>query len=264
MGEKTDVEEFYRMSDKTENTILILEDDHIMRNYLCKIVTSCDENIVIYDFEDEKMALEFTLNHRVDIFILDIILDEKNSGDRTGISFASIIRDKKEFCSSEIIFVTALGGLEVELLKKVHCFDYIMKPIEKKCVEKVIKGALQKVRGGTADKDEIISFRINGIYFPILTEEIVMLEGHTRLLNVYRKNEVIKVPNISLNAVLKQIHKEKFLEARRKLVVNIRYIENIDPINYYIKVKNRSELIELSRRNKKEFMETYNRFVKVP
>lgn len=236
-------------------TVLILEDEDSIRKYLRQLVQSCDENLEIYDFANEKDALDFVLMHKIDIFLLDIMLDEEDSKNRTGISFATNIRDMCNSHSSEIIFITALAGLEVELLKKVHCFDYITKPFNEEQVRSVIHAVLVKL--GEREEEELFKFRVDKVYYSVIAGEIIMIQSNGHSIDLHMVNEVIHIPGMSVKKALEQIRNEKFLEPRRGVAVNAKYIQCVDPINRYIDIRTLHTKVEISKRKKKSFMENY-------
>lgn len=241
------------------NTVLILEDDKWLRKLLCKYVMSSDDNIDIYDFATKEDALEFIMRNQVDVFLLDIMLDgEDKEEDDSGILFAMEIRRRQEFISSEIIFVTALMGLQAELMQKVHCFDYIEKPFQEERVHKVMKAALHKIRGKSFEEDELLTIKCKGVQFPIMTKEIVMIEGHSRSVVVHLVDEEVVARNISLDNVLKQIQREKFLIPRRGRAVNIRFIKAVDPVNKYVKMYG-DKVVDIGRGQKASFMRDYKK-----
>ena len=127
----------------------------------------------------------------------------------------------------DIIFVTSLIGLEAELLRKIHCYDYIEKPIQESRVRKVVMQAFRKMHS------------------TVLEDAVCFV----------RKDDELEIPNLSLNHFLKQIRTQKFLIPTKGIAVNYAYLEYVDPVNRYVKLRGRDELIEIGTRMKKQFLD---------
>ena len=107
--------------------VLILEDMETTRTALKRIVESCDDAITAYAFSEVGPALACMMENHIDLFFVDIILKPQVANDFSGIKFAEYVRQQEEYFGVDIIFVTSLIGLEAELLRKIHCYDYIEK-----------------------------------------------------------------------------------------------------------------------------------------
>ena len=124
--------------------VLILEDMETTRTALKRIVESCDDAITAYAFSEVGPALACMMENHIDLFFVDIILKPQVANDFSGIKFAEYVRQQEEYFGVDIIFVTSLIGLEAELLRKIHCYDYIEKPIQESRVRKVVMQAFRK------------------------------------------------------------------------------------------------------------------------
>lgn len=111
--------------------VLILEDMETTRTALKRIVESCDDAITAYAFSEVGPALACMMENHIDLFFVDIILKPQVANDFSGIKFAEYVRQQEEYFGVDIIFVTSLIGLEAELLRKIHCYDYIKNQFKK-------------------------------------------------------------------------------------------------------------------------------------
>ena len=125
--------------------VLILEDMETTRTALKRIVESCDDAITAYAFSEVGPALACMMENHIDLFFVDIILKPQVANDFSGIKFAEYVRQQEEYFGVDIIFVTSLIGLEAELLRKIHCYDYIEKPIQESRVRKVVMQRMPSV-----------------------------------------------------------------------------------------------------------------------
>lgn len=237
--------------------VLILEDLEIARKTLTNIVGSCMDDIVVHAFSSAGEAYECALEQKIDLFLVDIVLKPSDSNDFSGISFARNIRSYGRYLSSEIIFITTLAGLEADLLREVHCFDYIEKPIDPERVKKAVRQALRKLEKQD-EEDELIFLRKDRISYPVFTKEIIFAISRHKVLYVHKKEDVIEVPNLSLKRFLSRIHTQKFLMPTKGAAVNIRYIEYIDTTNRFVKMRGVKEPVDIGARLKNQFIQAFN------
>lgn len=241
--------------------ILILEDNELTRNKLSRIIKSMEQDINVYTFECEEEALGFAMTHRIDLFLVDIILHPEKRNDFSGIVFAERVRECPFNARAEIIFITALAGLEIDLLHRVHCYDYIEKPIDERRVERLIQEVIE--RGERASKlPERMYFRNDGINYSIDVAEIRYVVHQNRILHIYNGNECIEVPNLPLKQFLLRVRESIFLSPLKGTAVNIDYIESVDYINQYIQIKGIKERVSMGSVMKKKFKKQYEAYVK--
>ena len=119
--------------------ILILEDNELTRNKLIRLIESMNLNINVFAFSNEEEALGCALTHHIDLFLVDIILRPQIKNDFSGIHFTEKIKECPSSACAEVVFITSLAGLEADLLHRVHCYDYIEKPIDEQKVMQVRK-----------------------------------------------------------------------------------------------------------------------------
>ena len=102
---------------------------------------------------------------------------------------------RKRCAAAEVVFITSIAGLEVDLLHRIHCYDYIEKPIDERRLKRIVNEIIN--RGEKVSKlPERIYFRNNGISYPIEVAEIRYVMYQNRALNVYTGEESIKVPQV--------------------------------------------------------------------
>ena len=154
----------------------------------------------------------------------------------------------------DIIFVTSLIGLEAELLRKIHCYDYIEKPIQESRVRKVVMQAFRKMHS-TVLEDAVCFVRKDKVSYAVHEKDIVMLSSRHKMLYIIKTDDELEIPNLSLNHFLKQIRTQKFLIPTKGIAVNYAYLEYVDPVNRYVKLRGRDELIEIGTRMKKQFLD---------
>lgn len=151
--------------------MLILEDNELTRNKLIRIIKSLEKKVYVQAFFNEKEVLGLALTHKIDLFLVDIILYPIERNDFSGITYVERIRECQFCAGAEMVFITSLVKLKADLLYRVHCFDYTEKPID----EELVKGLIEEIvnQGGKASKlPERMYFRNDGINYSIDVAEI--------------------------------------------------------------------------------------------
>ena len=107
--------------------ILIVEDNIQESENLKRMLHEVDKSLNIYEAQSKREALNISNRILIDIFYLDI-----NLIDSTGIDLARELRQIKRYEFNWIIFTTSHAHYMVEAFKEIHCYDYILKPYDKK------------------------------------------------------------------------------------------------------------------------------------
>ena len=255
--------------------ILILEDNELTRNKLIRIIKLMEKRVNVHAFSNEEEALGFAMIHKIDLFLVDIILHPEKRNDFSGITFAERIHECPFCGASDIVFITSLAGLEVDLLHRVHCYDYIEKPIDEERVKHLIDEILS--RGEKSSKlPERMYFRNDGINYSMDVAEIRYVVHQNRILYIYNGikgieclppytpngKECIEVPNLPLKQFMKRVRDSIFLSPLKGTAVNIAYIESVDYVNQYIQLNGIKERVSMGSVMKKKFRKQYESYVK--
>lgn len=239
---------------------LILEDNQICRESLVKVVKSCMKNITVYDFDNRSEAYLCAMDNNIDLFLVDIILEPKVRNDSSGFKFAQDIRDVERYKAVPIIVVTSLAGLAEPLLKVLHCFDYIEKPVDYTIVRRHVVAALETLVSDKRVKEpETILLRYEGITFPIVIDNVRYVVSRRSVLNIHTTEEVIEIPNLSTKAFLERIRDNVFLEPLKGTIVNKKYIRSVDFPGNKVYLHGTDDVIDIGGRLKKQFREDFER-----
>lgn len=223
---------------------------------LVELTRECDSTSVIYCAKNSAIAYKYAMENRIDLFLVDIMLDNRVQNDVSGIVFADKMRQMERYKFVPIIFVTALEDQAMTAFHRLHCYEYIEKPFDFDKVRKTIREALEYPIRDTRD-DEYVYYRKDGILYSIETERIVYMESYMRTLTVYLTDEKIEIPYMTCRAMLEKLNSEDFIQYNRSGVLNRKYIDYIDEGNRYIRMKNGTTL-ELGRIIKKKFIQELN------
>lgn len=225
--------------------VLILEDNKITSNALKKAIEKLDRGwIRVYTAETYESACLLAMEKKIEVFVLDIILDTKKSGDTSGFRFAQMLRDNRRYTAVPIIFLTTLADISNHALHQFHCFDYLEKPVHPDDAAKVVEKALEFCE---TEKSQTVGFmRKDGIIYPIKSQDVVYAEVNNHDLSIYFVNKVEVYPNRTLKYFLNEMNNKMFIQCSRSTVVNYNYIANIDVVNRYVSLKKTKKEIEVS------------------
>lgn len=239
--------------------VLILEDNKRCREALEEIARSCQNVSRVFGFARREEAFICAADYKIDLFLIDIVLEPGKDNDNSGIKFADSLRECASYKLTPIIFITALVGLERELLKRVHCYDYIEKPIgDGKLIKAQINEALEAVAmERRPEKREYIPLRHDGIGYMVFADEIVYFQNRRGILYIHTIDDIITIPGLSSKKFMKKIKSAKFLIPTYGTAVNVNYISSIDFRNKEVYLKNSSNIIPIGGRKFKQFKEEY-------
>lgn len=235
------------------NTILVLEDNDNNREMLVKILLDMDIKMDVKETSNPKDAMTLAMNNNIDLFLIDIILDSSRTGDVSGLKFAENIRMVQKYKYTPIVFVTALEDPILYAYRDIHCYHYIEKPYDSVSVTKVVLEALEVPKKKEEPHD--VFFRREGILYKKNITDIVYIENSRSGQVIHCTNGDLKMPYKPNKQLMNELHSSKFLRCNRYNIINTDYIEEVDTVNRYIKMKNVDGLLEIGIAFKKRFLE---------
>lgn len=112
--------------------VLILEDELTSLQALSEILTTYSDDIRVHKASSLKEAKDLLDQEiRYGLFLLDVNLSGEDREDIGGILFAREIRERFEYTFTPIVMVTAIGNMEMQAYRELHCYQYIMKPFHR-------------------------------------------------------------------------------------------------------------------------------------
>lgn len=224
--------------------IMILEDNVTTLKLLSQIVRSILPDADIREFSSIDGAYDTALSCTIDLFLVDIIINNKICGDTTGIKFVNSIRMVSKYEFTPVIFITSLEDPKLYTYNQLHSFSYIEKPFDMEYVKDVITQAL---RFPNINRQEnALFFRVDGIIYTLKTSEILYMESFNHKIRIYRTaGDVMIVPYRTCKQILKDADVDELIQCSRNAIVNKTYIESIDLSNWYIKLKGLDTLIDI-------------------
>jgi len=237
--------------------ILILEDNITTLTNLTQIVQSINNNNIVYSYYDLKTAYKCAMDNRIDLFIIDIILERHKPGDVSGLEFVENIRKIIQYEFIPVIFVTSLEDARLFTYEKLHCYSFIEKPFDANQIRKVVEQSLRFDEFRNIPKD--LYFRKDGIILSINSDDIVYLECINHIMYIHTNNkDILEIPYITLKELIKKIDSKDFIQCSRNTLVNKNFIYNIDIPNRLISLKESRGNLEIGMTFKAKLREYFH------
>ncbi len=233
--------------------VLIIEDNAASMEMLAKITNEVDPEIVVHRAVNQNEAYACAMRISIDLFLIDIMLDPKNPGDVSGMSFANRIRMVERYKYVPMIFITALEDARLYAYSDLHCYYYLEKPYDAKKAREVITEALEVPQKKNLPHD--VFFRKDGILFKKNITEVVYIENVRSGQTVCFTDGKLKLQYKPTKVILEELDSERFVQCSRYAIVNSDFIDAIDMVNRYILLKGNFGRIEIGITFKKKFLE---------
>ena len=235
---------------------IIVDDERLARNELKRLLENFPHIEVIAEAAntDEASALLETM--QPDVLFLDIQMPGK-----TGFEWL----ESWEGYLPEVIFTTAFDEYALKAFE-VNALDYVLKPIElarlSESIQKLDKRQIQQTRTIASPnhvlgaQDQIFVKDGERCWF-VQLDRVRLCESmgnYVRLFFDDQKPLVLK----SLNALEERLDPKVFFRANRKHIINLNYIDKIEPWfsgGLQVTLSGKGEKIEISRRQSIRFKE---------
>lgn len=234
-------------------SVLILDNDSVMRDTLEKIVREINRDIIIYKTGTLAEAYRIAVEHNISLFLLDIIIDVSKRGDVSGLTYAEKIRTLERYAFVPIIFVTTLTDPELYAYRRLHCYGYLQKPVLFEEVRQLIERALKFEQPEIEEGN--IYFRKDGIIYAVDKKEIIYIKSHAGKVAIKTVRDDLVVYYRNCRDFLSELDSGQFIQCNRGTIVNQKYIANIDVANRVIHLMDDYGEIEISVRMKKQLLE---------
>ncbi len=215
--------------------ILIVEDNKAALEMLRQIVEEIQMEINIYTALNSMEAYQKALQYTIDVFVIDIVLDSKQSGDVSGIEFAQKVRGIEKYQFTPMIFTTALMDPKLYAFTSIHSYAYLEKPYDSNKIKRIIERALEYTT--EREKDRNLFFRRDGLLFAINISEIIYIENSAHSLTIQTTFEKLKMPYKSCKKLMEEIDCKDFIQCSRSTIVNMKYVQALDSVNRYFILK---------------------------
>ncbi len=226
--------------------ILLLEDNISCRKHLLKIAASINPTLDFFETGSANEAYSYSISNDVSVFLLDIQVE-----DYSGIELAKRLRSIKKYQFTPIIFITAMPTRQLEAFRKIHCYDYIIKPFTEEEAGKVLKKILiDYIDRPNETKNLALKFKNFTQMIPM--NDILYVEYVNRRIIIITKDEKIKYMHMSMKKFKQLLDEDFFMQVHQSVIINSNYVEKIEFDAKSIKLYSVEEEIPIGRSYLKE------------
>lgn len=234
-----------------KKVVLIVEDDADQLEMLRRLVKATSEDTEIYTANNAMAAYKIFMEKTIDILLADIILDTGRPGDVSGIRLVESFRKIPKYMFTPVIFVTSLEDPTMYAYTDLNCIGYIEKPFEPTQIVRLLEKALNFTT--IREKEVSMSFRKDGIWYPIKVSEIVYMESIKHIMHIHlSNNSVLEFPYVTCKQIMEDTDVGPLVQCSRSTIVNKDYIMSIDLQNKYIIFKEKLGRVDIGVTFKKK------------
>ncbi len=193
----------------------------------------------VYYISDMEYAKEVLQEKRISFIVIDL-----EDAEEEGIDFALFVRGLEKYSLLPIVFLAPNANWEQAAFHEIHCYDFFVKPLKKEDVVTILY--LYVMRDDLDAGERTVSFRLHGIVTKIDIENIVFMRSSQRCIHIHQKDKVTDIPYMRLKDCLWEQY--GMVQCHRSVIVNEKYVENIDFTNHYIQLRDNLGQIEMGRK----------------
>lgn len=223
---------------------IIVDDERLARQELKSLLAEHKDIEVIAECANANEAKDKIAQLKPDVVFLDIQMPGKN-----GLELAQELSPVPE-----LVFITAYDEFALRAFE-VNALDYLLKPVQPDRLAETLKKLFskeeevpQEFRTVLTDEDQVFLKDGERCWFVKLSN-VRLFESEGNYVRVFFEGNKPLILR-SLNNLEQRLSPNSFFRASRKHIVNLRWIENIEPwFNGGLMVKLKGgEQIEISRR----------------
>ena len=210
----------------TKFNILIVEDNVIIADDLQQILEGFGYNVLGNVISYEK-AIDFRLNHKIDLVLIDINL----ATEKTGIDLANYIN-----LNYKIPFIYLTSNLDDQTINEAAITlpaAYLVKPFDNNTIYTSIEVALtnfsNKKNDRTNTKDHLY-LKKNSLYHKVEINDIYFIKSDNIYIEVFTKNDEKFLIRNTLKEFIKNLP-SNFFKCNKSYIVNTYEINSFN-LNY--------------------------------
>jgi two-component system, LytTR family, response regulator len=233
---------------------IIVDDERLARSELKRLLKNFSAIEIIGEAANPDEAIEKIENARPDLLFLDIQMPGRN-----GFELLESLT-----CVPRVIFTTAFDEYALKAFE-FNALDYLLKPIEPKRLAAAISKVEnhwqeeeknRRLKSSPLGDDDQVFVKDGERCWFVKLRDVRLLESEGNYTRLYfDKNKPLVLR--SLNYLEARLDEKKFFRANRKHIINLRWIETIEPGfdgRLDVKLTGAPE-IEMSRRQSQKFKE---------
>ena len=224
-------------------TVLILEDCRESQKALDAIMKKYREDIrALFASTLQEAESLLRTEKEIHLFFLDINLDINQKHDQSGLIFAKKVRELSKYAFTPIVFITSASDMELVSYRETQCYRYLTKPYREQSVLDILEKVLKSV---PPKETKQIIVKKDGINYRVRMDEILLVEAIPRGVRIHLNGESLDLKYSSIKQMMEKLPKEQFVQCHRMYVVNTEWIDYVDTVNQYIRMKGIEQPIEI-------------------
>ncbi|MDE5780428.1 MAG: hypothetical protein K2I03_02980, partial [Lachnospiraceae bacterium] len=88
--------------------VLIVEGREETRAELTELVESIRSDVKVFSTAEREKSYKIAMEHDIDLFMVDIVLNQADKGDVSGLIFAESIRKTNIYKFTPLVFITSI------------------------------------------------------------------------------------------------------------------------------------------------------------
>ena len=246
--------------------ILIIDDEEPACRILTKKILALHPELDLRSETNPLLAVERIYSWSPDVVFLDVqmpVLD--------GFALLNLIpEEKRKFA---LVFCTAYSEYAVKAFEE-SAIDYLLKPVEPERLEKTLRKIREESQGltsfGTSPQklEQLISksflskiyVKLRGVHSFLNVNEISCFISETHETVVLYNNKEY-ICDLSLGSLESKLDPERFFRCHRGTIVNLAKVQAFEKNSATLQISGCSREIEVSKRNRSEFLKKVRKFV---
>jgi len=225
-------------------SVLILEDDVVASNLYKRMIHKIDDEIKVTRFKKEEDAYKFAVNGQIDLFLIDIHLPQSHSG----YVFAERIRAIKRYELTSMIFITSVAEKKFIAYENIHCYEYLIKPINEKAFTKTLLKTLNRKIVNTDDQAYIVLYRHN-VACVIRHANIKYIDLEKKVISIFAPDNqasTFSADKYSLGTLEEKLG-NGFIRIQKSTIVNKAYVKSVNYTQEFVQLENTDKPIKIGR-----------------
>lgn len=224
--------------------ILLLESECNRQFRIKEIINETLEYVNVYTAETLAQAYKILVEHTIDIFIVNVVLNCENATDTSGMRFVARIREIPKYTLAPIIMISTLEDPDLYAFQELNCLAYLNRFFSTETMKKLLRKA--SYYRTNRDVESTLFFRKNRILYPIKIKDIVYMARENKITYIHLKDgSVMDIPYVSYTKVMRDADNSKLLMVNRGTIVNKDYVYAVDPTNYYVLLKDKRGMLDI-------------------
>jgi DNA-binding LytR/AlgR family response regulator len=211
----------------------------------------------IYKADSIANAYRASMEHDIDLFVINGTMDQGRDGGLPALRFASAMRGMERYYITPMLVKMGLDNQVDYLLQVLHVYACIEKPFDENRVRELMKKTIGlKNLPSRGEMSEVV-FREGGMLHVVRPMEIRYIEGRNHDVRIAMDEGQLQLRNKTLAGVLDNLNCGWLVQCSRNYAVNLKKVVSVDNINRYVKLRD-GELIDMGGNYRARLKEKLN------